>query len=229
MQRSITGFSGPLFGSLNHVWHLVERAAQVRIALQDGRQQKSVPSAYIYDGSNTVKIVRFGDRRAINHGKLGRGVIDNLPFRGMLLQKIENVRAVDMVQRLLSCSDAILQVRPAAPVPFPASHGRKSPQAPSRIGAQNRRHRRLRKLSVRPLREHSNAGSGAHETVERLWISSHLLCQFLRRFGGRLDKVRDAELCEARDSARDVSPRHKLENADVCRRSLGLRHHWLFT
>jgi hypothetical protein len=26
-----------------------------------------------------------------------------------------------------------------------------------------------------------------------------------------------------------VSPRHKLENADVCRRSLGLRHHWLFT
>src|ERR1700752_4322928 len=114
----------------------------------------------------------------------------------MLLQKIENMRAVNLLYRLLPGSDAVFQVRPPAPVPFSASHDRPGPQAGSRITAQNRRHRRLRKLSIGTLREHSHAGSRAHETVERPGIRSDLLCQLLRRFGS-LQEVRDSELGEA--------------------------------
>src|SRR5580700_2202203 len=92
----------------------------------------------------------------------------------------------------------------------------KAPQAGSRVAAQDRGHRRPRKLSVGPFREHTHAGGGAHQTVERFWVSSDLLCQLVGRFGSSLDEVGDAELGEARDGARDASPIHELENADMC-------------
>src|ERR1700732_4676554 len=130
------------------------------------------------------------------------------------------MRAVNLVQRLLSGAHAVFQVRPSAPVPLSAAHDRKGPQAGSSIAAQNRRHRRLRKLSVGPFREHSNAGGGAHETVKRSWVGSNLTRQLFRRFGSAIDEVRDAELREASDSACDVTSIYDLEYADVCRRSL---------
>jgi hypothetical protein len=95
-------------------------------------------------------------------------------------------------------------------VPVSASHHRKGAQAGSRVAAQNRGHWRLRKLSVGAFREHSNAGGGAHETVQRLWVRSDLPGQFLRRLGSRLDEVRDTELRQARDLACDVSPSQQL-------------------
>src|ERR1700680_2196234 len=127
------------------------------------------------------------------------------------------MRAVNLVQRLLSGADAVFQVRPPAPVPLSAAHDRKGPQAGSSVAAQNRRHRRLRKLSVGPYGEHSNAGSGAHETVERLRVGSDLTCQLFSRFRRAIDEVRDTELREASDSACDITSSHDLEYADVCR------------
>jgi hypothetical protein len=78
----------------------------------------------------------------------------------------------------------------------------------------------LRKLSIGPFREHSNAGGGAHETVERSWVGSNLTRQLFRRFGSAIDEVRDTKLREAGDSACDVTSIYELEYADVCRRSL---------
>src|SRR4249919_2522003 len=111
------------------------------------------------------------------------------------------MRAVNIVQRLLSGADAVFQVRPATPVPLSAAHDRKGPQAGSSVASQNRRHRRLRKLSVGPFREHANAGGSAHETIERLWVSSDLTGELFRGFGSAIDEVRDTKLGEARNGA----------------------------
>src|SRR5258708_3428432 len=147
----------------------------------------------------------------------------------MLFEQFEYVRAVNLLKRLLAGSDAIFQVRPPVSVPLSASHDGKGPQAGSGVTAKNLRQWRLRKLSVSLFRKHSHAGGCADEAVERNGVSSDLICQLFRGFGSRLDEVRDTKLGQTRDSARDIVATHELEYAGVCRRSLGLWHHLLFT
>ena len=71
--------------ALNHVRHLIERASQMRVFLEDGSQQKSVATGYVHDGVNLSEIVSLGHGRAINHGELGHGVVENFPLHRVLL------------------------------------------------------------------------------------------------------------------------------------------------
>jgi hypothetical protein len=103
----------------------------------------------------------------------------DLSFFRMMLQKFEDVCAVNLVQSLLSGSHAIFQVRPPAAMPFPASHHGKGTQAGSRVAAQNRGHGRLRELAVGTFGEHSDASGGTHQAVEGLRVRADLTGQLV--------------------------------------------------
>jgi hypothetical protein len=198
----------PVPASVHNVRHFVKRASKMRIPRQDCRQQKSVPAANIYDGMNAVKTVGCGDSGAINHGKRSHGVMEDLPFLGILPQILENVRSVDLVKRLLTGSHAVFQSRPSATVPLPAAHDRKRPQAGIGVAAQNRRHGHFRKRSLRSLRQNSHTGGGPHETVQGLWVGPALAREFLGRSGASLEQVGNSELGEAGDGTRHVGAIH---------------------
>jgi hypothetical protein len=199
------------------------------ISSQDGGEQKSVAAGDVHDGANALEIVGIGNGRAIDHGYLGHRVVEDLSLGGILLQEFENMHAVNVVEGLLPGSHAIVQVRPAAPVPVSAGHGGEGAQAGSGIAAQNAGHRRLRKLSVGPFAEHTNAGGSAHQPVQRLRIRTDLARQLFRRLGSGLDEVRDTQLREAGDNARHVRAVQQLEHAHVCGRTLRRSDHLSFT
>ncbi len=79
------GLQRSALGTLDNVRHLIERAPQMWIPLEDGRQQKAVATANVHDGADALKIVCFGYGRTINHGQLSHCVIENLRLGGMLL------------------------------------------------------------------------------------------------------------------------------------------------
>jgi hypothetical protein len=78
------------------------------------------------------------------------------------------------------------------------------------VAAQNRRHRRFRKRSVRPLRQHSHTGGCPHEAVKGLGVGSGLGGEFLGRSGASLNKIRDSELGKAGDGTRNVGAIQQL-------------------
>jgi hypothetical protein len=103
LQRSV-------FGSFKNVRQLVERASHALIFSQNGCEKKSMAASYVHDGMDAVKIVSIGDGGTIDHGSLRHGVVENLTFRRILLQIVEDVSAVDLFQRLLAGADAIFQM-----------------------------------------------------------------------------------------------------------------------
>src|SRR5215471_5779713 len=100
----------------------------MRIFRQDGRQQKTVPAAYIYNGMHSLKTVSLGNGGAINHRKRSHGVIEDLCFLGVLLQIFEDVGAVNLLERLPAGAHAVFELRPSTTVPLPATHNSEGPR-----------------------------------------------------------------------------------------------------
>src|SRR5258707_7436684 len=84
----------------------------------------------------------------------------------MLLEEFEDGCAVDLFHGRLSGADAMLEIRPAAAVPFSAGHDGEGAEAWAGIGAQDRGEGRLREFSVGAFREDSDTGGGAHAAGE---------------------------------------------------------------
>ena len=103
----------------------------------------------------------------------------------MLAHKFEDVSAVDFFERLLAGADAIFQMGPSAPVPLdpPMIAGASGWESHWCAGPQTSA---FAKIFRRLFPEHSDAGGGAHETVERLRVCADLTRQFVSGFGVRL-------------------------------------------
>src|SRR5260221_986050 len=133
----------------------------------------------------------------------------------ILLEGFEDGYAVHLYHGRLSGADAMLEIRPAADVPFSAGHDGEGAEAWAGIGAQDRGEGRLREFSVGAFREDSDTGGGAHEAVEGVRVGADLLGEFVGGFGGRFDGVGGAGESEGRDWAGEGGASHELGKAGV--------------
>jgi hypothetical protein len=85
----------------------------------------------------------------------------------------------------------------------------------------------LGKLSVWALRQHSDASRRTHETVKRLRVSSDLTRKILGRSRNCINEVRNSELRQTGDGARNVRTIQELKHPDMGRRGLRLCSHCL--
>src|SRR5260370_19864855 len=115
--------------------------------------------------------------------------MEDLGLLGALLEKLKDGHAINFVKRLLSRAHAIIEMRPAEPVPISAVYHREGSQAGIRVVAQHGGQRRFGKLSIGAFRKHSHARSRAHQPIETARASSDLCGQFVSRLGTVLYKI----------------------------------------
>ncbi len=109
--------------------------------------------------------------------------------------------AINFLDGLFSCLHAIVELRPAACVPFRAVHYREAAQAGIGVAAQDGGHWCFREFSVGALGKHAYAGGGTHEAIEGARIRSDFAGKLVGGLRAVFHEVWNGEVGEAGDSA----------------------------
>jgi hypothetical protein len=186
----------------------------VRVRLQDPREHGPAAAAHVDDGVDARIVVRAGrNALALRRKRRHPGVVDLPGFR-VLVQKLEQTLAVDVVERGRPRLDRVEKLAVRPPVPRLAEGEHHRAHRIGMIGPEPLGHPRQLEPAVGQLGEDVHAGERAKHPAERVAVGRGLVRELVDRPRPLPEQVGDPEL--RRDVERLSGPleRHHDDQGD---------------